>query len=602
MCCGKQPDTHSHLATKKHKQKEKKVEKDITELQEKEKLVGVSKKIEQIKVASTPTTKHVQDKKICIKEVCRLYDVGKEAFDNREFGKAYVKLTKVYELSPEFYEQGLHFMLGYLYEKKNMYDKAIFHYNKEIVLNKNKDDRIYRIAVRNLARVCHTYGCLYKAFFNTAVNMELNYYNCRRAVSKLKAKEKQDVVGLKLKDERQDCIKYFSGLCYYLLHEYDKAIAEFKGISRRSDMYWKAIIRQAGCYYKKGMYDVAARLWDKVYANNINRLVVLCELGCVYVECGLKNKLADAIAWCSKAADKRLSWLYCKNNELDKAKRLIEKLKDSEPEVIDKWGRYKDTQYNIDVEYTTRFYNPVSLQYLSEIYFNMAIKYYNKYLELSTKNKAKVLYQIGMCYLLAGDVNNANVCFQQIQHKNIKDMARVMLAVCRYKSGEEQVADRIWSAVLARCQRNYQIRSLIGYVYARLGINLDDAVVLCDVSGAKRKGRLSWNLGMVYFCNGIHTGNQEMLVSAMMCLEKNHIQESGYNPQKNKPLLLIDMANVSFNQKLFAQTTEILFALKGMYPEVEQILNAAQSIREMWNVIKWQDNIIFQIKWYDMWL
>ncbi|MBU0699750.1 tetratricopeptide repeat protein [bacterium] len=536
--------------------------------------------------------------------ICQLYEEGKDLFIKNKVDKAYQTLRRVERLNPGFYKEGFNYMLGYLYEKKNLDDKAISQYLREIRLNKKttaNGKKMYQLSLLGTARSCYSRARIYKTFLTTSANTGLNYYNLRLLTHKLQKKRQEKCQGLKIYAEKSDYLWYYRGLCYYLLGDYQKAMTEFENIPSGSSLYWKAMIKQGACYYKSGKYKEADRLWKRVRSSQINNPVLLSELGCAYTECNRKDKMQEAILWGAKSKDRRLAWIYLKNGNTDKAINLMNNLKFYQPELIDTWGKYANPQEKIRIKYITKFYNSSNFSYLADIYLAMAAKYYGHYLKFS-RNKGEILYQTGMCYLLSGDTGRAKKVFKDvIDDRETKDVNRVMAqiysGVCLYQEGQKESALKIWGDIVSQ-EKNPALRSQVGVVYAKLGIRLNKVISLCGSCEERGSpGILSWNLGLAYFSRGISLDNTEYLSRAMMSLENNHIQEAGYNPEKNEPLLLVDMANVFFNQRLFSQSAEIFLALKRSYPETTQILNAVQGTVEMWDIIKWEKNVSWQPAW-----
>ncbi|MFH1859998.1 MAG: tetratricopeptide repeat protein, partial [bacterium] len=536
--------------------------------------------------------------------VCQLYEEGRDLFAKNKVDKAYQTLRRVERLNPDFYKEGFNYMLGYLYEKRNLDDKAISQYLREVKLNKktNADgEKMYYLSLLGTARSCYSRARIYKAFSTTAANTGLNYYNLRLLTHELQKKNQERCQGLKIYAKKRDYLWYYRGLCYYLLGDYQKAMAEFEHIPSSSSMYWKAMTKQGTCYYKSGKYEEAAKLWERVKSSQINNPALLSELGCAYAECNQKDKMQDAILWGTKAKDRRLAWIYLKSGNTDKAIDLMKNLKFYQPELIDTWGEYTNPQEKIRIKYTTKFYNPSNFNYLADIYLDMAAKYYGQYLKYS-RNKCEILYQTGMCYLLSGDTGRAKKVFKDViddrETKNVnRVMAQIYSGICLYQKGQKESALKIWGDIVSQ-EKDPVLRSQVGIVYAKLGIRSNEIIPLCgSCEETGSQGILSWNLGIAYFSRGISLDNPGYLSRAMMSLENNHIQEAGYNPERNEPLLLVDMANVYFNQRLFSQSAEIFLALKGSYPETAQILNTVQGTGGMWNIIKWEKNVSWQAAW-----
>lgn len=526
-------------------------------------------------------------------------------FERSDFENAEIELKTVLELVPEFESVAFNFMHGYLYQKKHLYEEAIKKYLQELKISQ-KNQEIYKLTLLNLAQTYFSAGIFYKALFDSTVNAHLNYYNCRLyLLDKTKvANLEQD--GLILHEPNIDFLFYFRGICYYLSGNFQKAIEDFNRVKNKL-LYWSARIHLGACYCKKGFFPDATQYWDDVCKNNKNNPEILSELNYIYTQLDIPKKLEEAVKDCekiyreskSKEVAKYLMWTYFKNNQLDKATKLMQEVKFKIPDLTDKWGEYRDIERGINVEYTTKFYNPLVIDHKADIYLYQAIRYYKEYLKFEPEDKI-TLCQIGISQLNSNQLNLAIDTLEKVLYtddKNIRLKAKINLGTAYYLVGQAFKAEKLWEEVKNETD-NSLIRSDLGITYAKLGIKLDEALSLCYTEKVKKPGILSWNLGKVYFKKGINDSNREHILNAMMHYEKNHIQESGYSVELNDPVLLLDLTNTYYNRHLFRVSSEIMASLRDYYPEAEQMFNSVQAVAEIWQIIKWDKKLDWEIEWF----
>lgn len=543
-----------------------------------------------------------------LEEAKNYFQKAKESFfEKSNFEDAEKNLRELTRLVPTFEPISLNFMQGYLNEKEHLYEKAIKKYLRELKISQ-EDPKIIEFTLLNLAQTYFKAGIFYKALFNSSLNAHINYYNCRLYLNKAKTINLEHK-GLVLKKANLDYLLYFRGICYYLSEEFQKAINDFNKIKSKP-LYWSALIRLGACYYKKGLIQKANWCWDTVYKNNKNNLEVLSELGYIYAQLDISEKLEEALRYCQKAFEeikteriaKCLIWVYFKNNQVNEAIKLLEKINFKNPDLVDKLGEYKDLKQGIEIEYTTKFYDPSILDHKANIYLNQAIKYYKRYLRHNPENEV-VNCQIGISQLNSNQLNEAIELFNKLltssKRENVKLKAKINLGTAYYLKGDKLKAEQLWDDV-NKGSDNPLARNDLGATYAKLGIKLEQAVSLCQVEEAEKPGIASWNLGKVYFKKGITQSNTDYLSRAIMYYEKNHVQESGYSIKMNDPLLLLDLATAYYNRHLFRTASEITASLQHHYPEAKQGFDSFQAVAEIWQVIKWDEGLAWKIEWQDI--
>lgn len=540
-------------------------------------------------------------------EILSYYQQAKNSFfEESNFEKADILLKEILNLNPEFTGDYFNFMLGYIYEMKHCYNKAIERYKKELEVNKretSEDKEIYQFTLFYLARSYFNAGLLYKKFFNLAVNSQINYYNTKL----LLRKGIISTENLRLKPEDLNHLLYFRGLCYYLRGDFNDALNDLKKVEPKSPLYLNAVIKLGACYHQLGRVKEARQEWEKIYRSS-KHPIILCELGYTYCELGMEDMFNQVQKWAEEASDKigvekirkLLCVIYFKNNNIDKAVELLNEIQLEIPELTEERGEYIDKESNIKVKYVTKFYDPSMLNHKADIYLTLALKYYRNYLEFG-KNKDLIYKQIGLCQLYSNKLEDAILTFNHLiknddSDPKIRSMSQIYLGMCHYLLGAREKAFILWDNVYKNNLQNYEVLSLLGVTYAMLGIRLEEAIKLCKTPRAELPGELSWNLGIVYFKKGLKESNIECFSESIGYLEKNHTQKGGYNVEVDNPLLLSDMASAYYNRRLFQTASCIAFSLRQYYPEVEQIFNVFQVVSE----IKGMEGIKWEIDWKDI--
>lgn len=508
-------------------------------------------------------------------------------FEEQDMDGAYLELDYIQKRKPEFGAPYFNFMLAYGNDAKHNYHPAIKGYLKELLINPRKskqDEEVYQWSLSGLADTYYNTGILYRNLFELAVNSQINYYGCKLYLSK----KAQNVPS-------QHYLYYYRGLCYYYVHEFDRAVSDLKNAGD----YLPAQVISGACYHLQGKKQEAVKIWDRVRITKDQRVLAL--LGRVFVECGFVPD--DGLKLCERAYDDKsrevtgtcLASAFVDTGNLDKALNLMDKIKPS-PEIIDEWGGYVDRETGMKIAYTTKYYDPWYLKTRAKACFLKADEYY-----LKIKDEQS-LCQAGICQLEAGNRKKAfSSLFKTCEsnEEGIKTKASINIGLLAYLNGNYEEAFKIWENILGDSP-NPLVKSDVGLAYVRAGVKLDKAISLCNQPGVEKPGVLSQNLGLAYLKKGMLDDDAGLLGYAVSCLEKNHIQESGYSLEKNDPVVLLSLVKAHYYRRVFKLPAEIMLAFRDVYPESEQVFNAFQSVEEAWQVIKWEKETKWGHEWYGM--
>ncbi len=522
-------------------------------------------------------------------------------FEKQDIDAAYLELEYIQKTKPEFVAPYFNFMLAYGNDARHHYHPAIKEYLKELQVNPQKskqDIDVYQWSIVGLADTYYKAGLLYKDLFELAVNSQINYYSCKLYLSK-KIQEKKE-------KKSQHYLYYYRGLCYYYVREIDKAVDDLENAGD----YLPAQVILGACYHLKGMSQESVKVWDRVSMTKDQRALAL--LGRIQVECG--HVPDDGLRLCEQAEqvyrtcqDKVtaacLASVYVDTGCVDKALKLMDNIKPDSPEIIDEWGGYADKETGIKIAYTTKFYDPQYLRIQAKAYFLKAVECY-----LKVKSEYG-LCQAGICQLEAGNKKQAfsmlsNICSSG-KEEEIRIKAKINTGLLACLDGRKEESFRIWDEVLSDSD-NPLVKSDVGLAYARAGVNLDKAISLCKQTEeekeekAEKPGILSQQLGIAYLKKGMLNDDSGLLSNAISYLEKNHVQESGYSLERNDPIVLLSLVKAYYYHRIFNLPPEILLSFRDVYPGCDQIFNAFQSVKEAWQIIKWEKETNYGHEWYEL--
>jgi tetratricopeptide (TPR) repeat protein len=545
-----------------------------------------------------------------IKEHSRIhYEEGKKLFfDEGDFEGAYLELKKAVDKDPDFEAPYLNFMLGYIYERKNLYKDAIHRYFKELEYNKRsteEDKKVYNFTLFYLAETFHKAGLFYKALYNTTVNALLNYYNGRLYLNDKMCRDELKGEGLEVRPQKVDYLHFFKGIIYSRFGVLERAISELKKVNPRSDFYWRAQAILSKALYEKGDTKKAKDIWIKLSSKRTPSTI--SELGYIWAELGLMRRLRDTVKYCKQyyklakapsaknRAIKNLAWIYFKEGKIKEAYRLIEEFDHSVPEAVDQWGEYENPAEGIKIKYFTEFYDPSILDHKADTYLGMSIKYYREFLKKVTPKDAslylRVLCKIGTAKMRLGRFDEAISIFKEILSKDservslpedIMKEALIRCGVAYYLKGMKRKAFSLW--------RELRNPTAVMNTCVRLGIEL---------KGWKEEEMMDKALGIFYFNKGLRKRRLPNFSKAIMYLERRHHQEWEYDITKNDPILLLDLANAYYNRHFFEVPPKILFNFREYYIEAEAAFNALQATCELWKIIKWNEELGWGVEWWN---
>ena len=471
-------------------------------------------------------------------------------------------------------------MRGVIYQDyfKN-YQCAIPDYEKYLTLDNMGEHRIN--ALERIAKAYSDWGMLYRKFFNATVNLYIDYYTYKLQTS------------ARSSPEEMAFIRYSRGMGYYLSQRYDKSISDLEKVSAGSQPYRiQARIKLAACYYKKGFRSKAEQIWSQAGSNDIP---ISSELWRTYLEAGKALKSDEISKQCQKMSQwldaqkvkkdaynqvgRNIAHLYYTVNELDKA---LEQFRNVDMRCPD------FTVSNV------KFFQPSPFESRAKIYFCKASEYYLKCLQTQPAKSDYYKYQIGLCLLRADKIDEAIKAFNEISDMDLKPKASINIAVSFYRKGETQKAYQIWDQVANT--GNKESLGELGYVYAKLGIRLQDALKYTEGNDDPLKSAFT------HFQLGFETKGKaqkiEQFEEAIQILERSR-PEVGLYLEKNDPLLLVDLANAYYQRRYFSISAEIWSHFLDRYPEVYQIFDVTQLISEIWHS-NWKESAISDISWVNL--
>jgi tetratricopeptide (TPR) repeat protein len=538
------------------------------------------------------------------------YQRAVELLKQNKIPAALDEMEQTFQFNPKHEGAYLFFLRGYKFQQENNYPKAVENYlsflNKEEIQNTTTDEwqaEMTRNTIGNLAQAYFDWGMLSHSLFNSAINIELDYYNQEYALWKCK----------KLKSMNLNYNWYFRGICLAYAQQYEDAIAAFKQIQPNSDIYPQAQLALARCYAQTGKREVAQTLFQQIDAVGKKDPVIFSSLS-VFLTEFFPSRKQEGLANCEvtyslargagvkanvrNTVIRNLSQAYYNTAQIDKALEYLRKLDPKLPEFEDASG--------------AKFFDPSLFRLQAQIYLSKGIEYYQKVVEkIGEEKTSSQLYRIGESFLVLGKYDDAISIFQKLIEKTVGKRLRastiISLGICYYNKGNSEKAAELWNSV--QTERDVLIQSEMGYTFARLGINLDLALVLCKRTEAEvaEQGVLAANLGTAYFHKGIQEKNKkkqgELFWQAIGQLGSYIGNSVDFRRGDwRAPLLLINLANGYYLVHRFQKSTTIFLYFRDDYPEVEQLFIACQLTQENWRRIQWHSEYRpTETLWYGDW-
>lgn len=445
------------------------------------------------------------------------------------------------------------------------YPEAIQFYEKYLILPNAEKTK----GLKEIAKAYYDWGMLYDSFFDSSVNLHLNYYTFKLHKPNL------------INERESSAIRYYAGLENYLYGRIDDAINNFSKVTEKTHSYnILSEIKLAGCYYQKGQKGKANQIWSSIKKISNNDILIISELLVTQLESKVNNIEKEALKKCqevSQLLDKQknqtnyynkirlnLSMVYCMINDLDNAYSQI---------------RYYDPKMpdtNLEI---AKFYQSYIYKLLAQLCFKKASRYYEECAKFDPSKSDIYNYYKGICYLSIGEFDNGIKTFEKVSNKPLNLKAQIYLAICYYNKGQRQKAIEIFDRISR--DKNKDVLNELGYVYAKLNINLGNAQKYIQ------KSEDIYKTAFVYFQLGIREKDEMkknlVLVDAIRLVDQDR-GEVDYSLEKNDPIKLILLANLYYQRRMFDESVRIWMNFTSKYPDVYGIINILQLTSETWQM------------------
>lgn len=538
------------------------------------------------------------------------YQRGMEDFfEKGRWMEAFDALSQIEKMEPGYDRPYFHYVLGFAERRWHNYPKAVEHFEKEYEAWDAFRSREFPQKADLLWFIGDAYleeGILFKGFFNTAVNVENNYYSYLLFLNKRRREGfTTDTGKLTIRPYREDYVRYFRGLCRFYTGQMERAISDLKSITPDSELYARAQNRLAALRYREGKRKAAEGIWRNLIRQSAEDPHLLSEIGASYIRAGgelakqgfelcersyQRTQAEEDVGNASGDVGGNFARALLEKGEPEQAKEIIERIDLKTPLFSHTWG-VLEMPDGTSVEYRTHFYDPIVLDVAADIYLTLAKSYFRRVVEMG-KDRDFLIY-VGLADLMTGDFQEAIKIFREVRGRrkdkgdDLELVALLGSGVGYHKLRDDKEAETYWRIIEERFSEEDLHRSSLGYVFAKLGINGQKALSLCQGAGTRAPGPLSKNLGYVFFSAGIQKSQMDLLTRAIELYEKNNMQESQYSVRKNDPMLLQSLSDVYYNKNLFDYPPKVYLQFRAMYPASEQIFTCLQRTREIWEVVKW---------------
>jgi tetratricopeptide (TPR) repeat protein len=530
-------------------------------------------------------------------------------FDQGHLLEAYDYLSALYQEDPDFDEPYFHFILGEVEWEWHNYPVAIQHFLHEV---ENWDEGYDRpIPARAdllwyIADGHHQMGLMFKGFFNTALNVERNYYDFLLSLNSLRKDRQMPSGELTLYPYREDYIFFFRGLCHFHLGFPEEAQKDWERIEPSSELFPRGQAMLGVVAFAEGKKAKAESLWG-------NPAIHPGDLGIAELLTGDEElrgrgfeRLSSLQGEESHYSDRfkaYFSWESGRRGERPKvAGQVLQELDFGRPEFRQQWGKLVPEKGE-PIEYYADFYDPSWLNILADHHLRRAIEYYRQY-EEAVGNPAIEGY-VPFIELALGESERALERLQRMRedHTLAPGLRVAVLAGLQIAEGvqEQRVdVDDLDGELRKIIDRDPGLRSDFGSLLAEMGGDTELALRFCRTTEAMKPGPFSRNLAYVLFVRGVGTQDMGQLTRSIELYEKNHRAESIYSVRQNDPRILQGLANACYGRRWFDFGPKIYLKFRDMYPQVEQIFVSLRRTSQVWETLKWDRNDVTQIEWREL--
>lgn len=380
-------------------------------------------------------------------------------------------------------------------------------------------------------------------------------------------------------------LPYFLGLLYLEINQPKKAIPLFQQFINSSPadkgFKEKAKLRLGAAYYIAGNRKMAEEQWAQVSASDEE---VIADKAYIFARLNIKLKDAidmvqNAVNLSQKNSDKNYrkiyretAFVYYKNDMVDAAIELLEKVPLNEPDMVD----------NIERNKMLRFYDMSVMADISTIYYYTASKYFNKVMNLRGREKyedlirfylSEISYRLNMYDEAVREINTFMKSNKLDARYNKR--IRVLLAACYYKKNNRKQAFEIWDEIINKNLQDDNALSAVMDTYAELNIDATSILKLIEgqtVSREEKKMKPYYNsLGGLYYSRKDYEKSVQAFELVRDKANKNKLES-------NDPVFLIRLANSYYRLKKYSEALEIFFEMGKSYPAVRQVQDTIQGV------------------------
>jgi Ni/Co efflux regulator RcnB len=451
-----------------------------------------------------------------------------------------------------------HYQRGKIFEEYHHdYQAAIRDY--QAYLHEPDEDRAD--ALKRLASVCFKLGQIYRRLFNTAVNIQIDYYTNKLELAEFSS----DFAS----SDELPYHRYFRASCYYLAGRFSESIADLKRLPEQTPVSDLAQVKLAASYYRVGEKKQANRIFATL---NDERALVKSELWRASLECGRQTDMVAAQHECQKALNallsqepdaigklnrlrRNLSFIYYASGEIQKALELLSEIDSTIPDFR---PTFTTVEGNVTENYSSSYTDPSIFQLKKQLFFDFAHTIYTQL--LSIKESTNTRLQIGRCYLYTNRLDAARQIFSQIDRPE----AKVYLGVVVYLSEGLEEAREIWDSLPV----DKQVKEQIDFQMAELGVNIGDLSL--------QENDVPTQLtGYIYLQKGIYDRSERRTVFLVKALE--HFEEDESEPT----IRLINQFEANYHRAYYDAATYLGENLAHNIPEAIQIWNYPGLIKKM---------------------
>jgi len=494
---------------------------------------------------------------------------------------------------------------GKRYFVMNLYKKAIESFSEG-----SDEESLYGLGMSYLKL-----GLLYKEMCDSLVALNIHYYElllAREQYLRVVYEEAKNLdtsqypeYDIEYAKYKSKYVRYYLSIAYCRNGEYGKSERMLRLFLQNVPVGYKdyALIALGEPLYLQGKKDEAIKVWDSISSKP--NAYVASELAATYLRLNHidKERFNKLVAGFDpegrneyelKRFHRNMAYIYLAVNELDDAKKYFDKIRLSQPCLVERLDKIERDDLALDVE--LEFFDPIIFDYLSKFYLANAREIF-KSLISHRKYRLDALYGEAFCLYQFGDYETAVERLKELKGDDeVEGFAKILSGACLYKLGKKTDAVEEWEAVKKRYQTSPTLMVELAHAYAECEFNLKEAVRICSQAlktiyrnpkrtrlteyppmNAFPKEEIYRRMGKTFFIAGEIDDAINTYEIAHDAIHKGVV---GMRRRGNDPALMLNLAFAYYKRSFntYKEPTGTYSIMQQFYSEIYPLHNAMQGI------------------------